>query len=240
MVQRLPAFIQLQLPVTFTRRGAVDRDVIDRLTDSILNGGSFTAAAEGIREAFKRRDLRFRQQQLQHDLFRRKQSAGQLPALLRQPEPSAPSEPDVSRAGNASKHMDVSIHFQPSRQYLSAVWLEAMRPSIDWSTRYLSTVKGRFWCMDHTFATAKCVRDANQQQLYKAVLTVMNEHCQVVAQWFTHTTSLLEVRSGLEKLKARYKDEPIQVGSCSLVSCPSSAHTFQLPLPIQHFSEMRH
>ena len=33
----------------------------------------------------------------------------------------------------------------------------------------------------------------------------------VVAQWFTLTTSLLEVRSGLEKLKERYTDEAIQV-----------------------------
>ncbi|KAK9918950.1 hypothetical protein WJX75_008262 [Coccomyxa subellipsoidea] len=35
-------------------------------------------------------------------------------------------------------------------------------------------------------------------------------HPTVVAQWFTHTTSLLEVRSGLEKLTERYKDEAIQ------------------------------
>lgn len=32
-----------------------------------------------------------------------------------------------------------------------------------------------------------------------------------MAQWFTHTTLLLEVRSGLERLKARYKDEAIEV-----------------------------
>lgn len=65
--------------------------------------------------------------------------------------------------------------------------------------------------MDHTFATAKCIRDAEQQSVYKAVLTVVNEHSQLVAQWFTHTTSLFEVRKGLQLLRDRYKDEDVEV-----------------------------
>lgn len=72
--------------------------------------------------------------------------------------------------------------------------------------------------MDHTFATAKCVRDADQQSVYKAVLTILNEHCQVVGQWFTHTTSLWEINSGLEKLKAWYKHEGTQVITSPLYS----------------------
>ena len=36
--------------------------------------------------------------------------------------------------------------------------------------------------MDHTFATARYIRDAEQQSVYKAVLTVVNEHSQLVAQ----------------------------------------------------------
>ncbi len=65
--------------------------------------------------------------------------------------------------------------------------------------------------MDHTFATATCIRDAEQQSVYKAVLTVVNEHSQLVAQWFTHTTSLFEVRKGLQLLRDRYKDEDVEV-----------------------------
>ena len=216
VLEKLPAFIQLQLPITFTRRGAVDRAMLDRLIDSILRGGSFTEAADGIREACMRRDMRLRENQMQFLLYKEQLSAaegksptqelaGQSPALHTQ------SPPGVSRAGNSSKHLENDTSFQPSRQYLSAVWLEAMRPTIDWANRFLSTITGRFWCLDHTFATATRVRDANQQPVYKAVLTVVNEYCQVVAQWFTHTTSLLEVRSGLEKLTERYKDEAIQV-----------------------------
>ena len=190
--------------------------MLDRLTDSILRGGSFTEAADGIREACMRRDMRLRENQMQFLLYKEQQSAaegksptqelaGQSPALHTQ------SPRGSSRAGNSSKHLENDTSFQPSWQYLSAVWLEAMRPTIDWANRYLSTITGRFWCLDHTFATATRVRDANQQPVYKAVLTVVNEYCQVVAQWFTHTTSLLEVRSGLERLKERYKNEAIQV-----------------------------
>lgn len=109
------------------------------------------------------------------------------------------------------KHLQVSTTFQPSRQWLSIVWLEAMRPNIDWANRYMSTVKGRFWNMDHTFATARCIRDAKQQSVYKAVLTVVNEYSQLVAQWFTHTTSLFEVKKGLQLLRDRYKDENVKV-----------------------------
>ena len=128
-----------------------------------------------------------------------------IPVLLQQ------TQPGNSQAANSSKHLQVSTSFQPSRQWLSVVWLEAMRPNIDWANRYMSTVKGRFWCMDHTFATAKCIRDAEQQSVYKAVLTVVNEHSQLVAQWFTHTTSLYEVRKGLRLLRDRYKGEDVEV-----------------------------
>ena len=114
---------------------------------------------------------------------------------------------------NSSKHQQISTSFQPSRQWLSVVWMEAMRPSINWAHRYMSTIKGRFWCMDHTFATAKCVRDANQQTVYKAVLTIVNEYSQLVAQYFTYTTSLHEVRRGLKLLLDRYQDDDLQAGS---------------------------
>lgn len=181
--------------------------MLDRLTDSVLRGGSFTAAADAIREACMRREMRLQQEYLQFQLHKNQQGARQIPALL------AESQPGASRAGNTSKHLELSTSFQPSRQYLSTVWLEAMRPTIDWANHYLSTIKGRFWCLDHSFATAKRVRDPNQQPVYKAVLTVVNEYCQIVAQWFTHTTSLLEVRSGLEKLKEQYKDDAVQVHS---------------------------
>ena len=134
-----------------------------------------------------------------------KEARALLPVLLQQ------SQPGNSQAANSSKHLQVSTSFQPSRQWLSVVWLEAMRFNIEWAHRYMSTVKGRFWCMDRTFATARRIRDAEQQAVYKVVLTVVNGHSQLVAQWFTHTTSLYEVRKGLQLLRDRYKGEDIEV-----------------------------
>ena len=206
MLEGLPDYIKQQLPVTFTRRGAIDRSMLDTLTHTVMHGGSFTAAAEGIADACKRREQRYQQLYMHFQLSQRQ--GGQqalIPALLQQ------SQSGSSQAANSSKHLQVSTSFQPSRQYLSTVWLEAMRPNIDWANRYMSTVKGRFWCMDHTFATAKCIRDAEQQSVYKAVLTVVNEHSQLVAQWFTHTTSLYEVRKGLQLLRDRYKGDDVEV-----------------------------
>lgn len=54
---------------------------------------------------------------------------------------------------------------------------------------------------------------------YLAVLSFMNEFGEVVAYWFTHTTSLLEVKEGLEKLAQRYKaaGKPVSI-VCSLSS----------------------
>ena len=108
-----------------------------------------------------------------------------LPVLLQQ------TQAGNSQAANSFKHLLMSTSFQPERQWLSVVdWTmvgdcvigEAMQPNIDWANRYISTMKGRLWCMNHTFATAKCIRDADQQSVYKAVLTIVNDHSQLVAQ----------------------------------------------------------
>ena len=218
VLERLPDYIKLQLPITFTRRGAIDRSMLDTLTHTVMHGGSFTAAAQGIADACKRREQRNQQLYMQYQLAQQQPGRqAPLPALLQQ------TQAGDSQAANSSKHLQVSTSFQPSRQWLSVVWLEAMRPNIDWANRYMSTVKGRFWCMDHTFATAKYIRDAEQQSVYKAVLTIVNEHSQLVAQWFTHTTSLHEVRKGLRLLRDRYKGEDVAV-STAAASCACCPH----------------
>jgi hypothetical protein len=53
------------------------------------------------------------------------------------------------------------------------------------------------------------VRSADFSPVAKAVLTVVNEYCQVMAQFFTRTVSLLEVRRGLSQLPARYKADEV-------------------------------
>ena len=202
ILERLPDYSKLQLPITFSRRGAIDRSMLDTLKHTVMHGDSFTAAAQGIADACKSREQRHQHMYMQYQLAQ--QQPGRqalLPALLQQ------TQAGDSQAANSSKHLQVSCSFQPSRQWLSVVWSDAMRPIIDWPNRYMSTAKGRLWCMDHTFATAKYIRDAEQESVYKAVLTIVNEHSQLVAQWFTHTISLHEVRKGLRLLRDRYTGE---------------------------------
>lgn len=101
----------------------------------------------------------------------------------------------------AQKHIDdstgappqfhqLSKPYIPSSQYLSGVWLESMKDVVLWAKRHMSMVKGKFWCMDHTFRTAKYVRCKDGRQACKSVLTSCNETGQVVAQYFTHTPPL--------------------------------------------------
>lgn len=40
---------------------------------------------------------------------------------------------------------------------------------------------------------------------YKCILTVYNEHGMVLGQYFTHTTSMLEVKEALLLIGARYE-----------------------------------
>ena len=217
VLERLPDYIKLQLPITFTSHGAIDRSMLDMLTHTVMHGGTFTAASQGIADACKRREQRHQQLYMQYQLAQQQSGRQALsPALLQQ------TQAGDSQATNSSKHLPVSTSFQPSRQWLSVVWLEAMRPNIDWANRYMSTVKGRFWCMDYTFATAKYIRDAEQKSVYKAVLTIVNEHSQLVSQWFTQTTSLYEVRKGLRLLRDRYRGEDVEVSTAasSCACCP--------------------
>ena len=85
VLERLPDYIKLQLPITFTRRGAIDRSMLDTLTHTVMHGGSFTAAAQGIADACKRREQRHQQLYMQYQLAQ--QQPGRqalLPALLQQ------------------------------------------------------------------------------------------------------------------------------------------------------------
>ena len=70
----------------------------------------------------------------------------------------------------------------------------------------MSAVTGKFICLDHTFRVAKYVRRRDGKQAYKCVLTVYNELGLVLGQYFTYTTSMLEVEDALRKIAARYKD----------------------------------
>ena len=147
MLDRLPDHMKHQLPITVTRHGANDGIVLDTLKYTIMHGGSITAAAADIADACKRREQRHQQLYMHFQLSQ--QQPGQqalIPVFLQL------KQPGNSQAANSPRHLQVRACFQPSRQWLSNMWLDAMRANI--ANRYMSTVKGRFWYLDHTCAAA--------------------------------------------------------------------------------------
>jgi len=48
--------------------------------------------------------------------------------------------------------------------------------------KYLATLGGLFIKLDHSFKAPKRIRDSTGQKQYSAVLTIMNEFCQVRGQ----------------------------------------------------------
>lgn len=68
-----------------------------------------------------------------------------------------------------------------------------------------ATTGGEFVKVDHTFQAATYIRTPTGEQAVSAVLTLMNEHNQVVAQFFTQTKGLKEVEQQLEQVKLNYQ-----------------------------------
>ena len=71
----------------------------------------------------------------------------------------------------------------------------------------MSTITGTTRTADHTgtFKVTKYIRDETAKRVYGAVLTIMNEYCQIVAQYMVETKSWLEVAPALQFLVDRYE-----------------------------------
>ena len=160
-----------------------------------MNGVSFSAArARAVDFAYEQHN-EAELQYLSHHSFL--QQPGQQTTLDGHvgPPPQFPRFGDVSQAKQ----------YLSSPQYCSTVWLNWVSGRLSYAQCLMSTVLGRFLCCDHTFRLAKYVRKADGSRSYLAVLSFKNEFGQIAAYFFTHTTSLLEVQEGLQKLAARYK-----------------------------------
>jgi hypothetical protein len=60
--------------------------------------------------------------------------------------------------------------------------------------------------MDHTFWVAKFVREANGDQFYYAMLTVMNEYAEVMGFYFCSSKSLYELKEEMSLMNSRYAE----------------------------------
>lgn len=96
---------------------------------------------------------------------------------------------------------DLFVH-NASANWIGDVFLAHV--DTDFVNRYMASITGNFLCMDHTFQTTKGIRAADRAKVYEAILTVMNEKCQVAGQYMTQTKSWLEVDKAISLLWQRY------------------------------------
>lgn len=95
--------------------------------------------------------------------------------------------------------------YVPSSQYITDVFLAAAEKERPLMEAWMSTLGGLWLKIDHTFKVCKVVNDASGMRAYQAVLTVMNEYCQVLAQFCTQTKTFAEVEQQLKTLIENYK-----------------------------------
>lgn len=195
---KLPDWITNQMPVHVTACGAIDRDTFALVSYDVTHGQSFASAAQRINTVQHQRHAETELEYLQ--FWEHRQQPGQQASL---DDPKQRSPPPFGQLGDGS----VIKAYITSAQYLSTLWLNVVESRVEVARLAMSAVKGRFWCLDHTFKIAKFVRDASCYQQLQAVLTLQNELGKIVAQFFTHTTSMLEVKKGLMLIKGRYDEE---------------------------------
>ena len=200
IMARLPEYVQNQIPVILTAKGAIDRQMFELINYDVLHGASFQSASERISAQLHRDHC---QQHHNYLSFHKTKQAiakqpGQQQRIDQQRGP--PEQYDLLDTGGPGKP------YIPSGQYFSGAWQEAVKPVVKWAKNHMALITSKFLCLDHTFRTAKYVRHSDGTQSYKCVLTVYTEMGQVMGQYFTHTTSLLEVEDALKKLAARYKE----------------------------------
>jgi hypothetical protein len=110
----VPDWLAAQPPIVFTRRGAVDREVLSMLSSLLRRGLSFAGVADTIAEVHSRQHFERHLVLLQSD--QHLTQPGQQQRLGQQ---SAARPPQVPPAGQLDPVF--------KRQYLSGVWLEHTR-----------------------------------------------------------------------------------------------------------------
>ena len=104
-----------------------------------------------------------------------------------------------------------------SRQYAAGIWLKKYRPLAPFAFLYIASCLGNFLCGGHTFRIAKYIRNTDGTQSYLALFSIKNEYMHIVAYYFTHTTSLVELQEGLQKQQeARYGHWAPRLQACTM------------------------
>lgn len=91
----------------------------------------------------------------------------------------------------------------PSPQWLITLFLSASEDSAKYMQLWMATIGARIIKLDHTFKAASKVRGRSGEQQWGAIFTIMNEYCQILAQFACPTKSLSEVQVQVQELFQR-------------------------------------
>lgn len=205
MSQQLPAFVAAQLGVVFTHSGAMDYEMLQHIAHDVTKGTSFQAACERMHTFLKR------SHNVAELTYMDQWGYLQQPGQQTQLDTIAPSGPPPQFGQFGAPGMPKP--YLPASQSCSTIWLSVFEDKAAYAKRHMSSLLGDFLSGDHTFRTAKYVRNTDGSAAYMAVLNFKNEYSQTVAYWFTNTTSMLEVKVGLQKLQQRYIAAGLQVNN---------------------------
>lgn len=81
---------------------------------------------------------------------------------------------------------------------------------LEYEENHMANLTGRVLKADHNFKLTKSITDASHERMYCGMLNFMNEYGQIIAKFFTSTTSFQEVENGIQALNDRYA--ALQVG----------------------------
>lgn len=197
-MRQLPEFVQSALPVVITKKGAICSELLEQLVQQILTTSNFSAAAGNIRELSCAHLHKTQNEYLQFLEYRRqlyydgyKYSSTKYPY-------------DLSSIGLDDQGASNMFCYNPSAKWLEDIFMECMEQPLEFVLRYQASITGRYLCADHTFKSAKYIRNADRSKTYEGIFTVMNELCQVVAQYMVQTKSWLEIKAGMTLLWKRY------------------------------------
>jgi hypothetical protein len=97
---------------------------------------------------------------------------------------------------------------------MTNLFIAATQQEREYALLWMLSQGGVMLKTDHHFGTTDFIRLADHSKAFEAILTVMNESCQVLVQFLTSTKSLQEVQAGLERLVEAYTAQDLQVCSC--------------------------
>ncbi|GAQ90322.1 hypothetical protein KFL_006270040 [Klebsormidium nitens] len=204
VLSQLPAAVLEQLPIIFTRGGAIERSLLDTMVRNVATGASVADQQKMVKEAHMRTFAQHKNTYYQYAAARvklRQEKAGaRLFPGLSQQQSSPPA--DFGEYDDKDGYRG----WIPSTSWVSGVILASLNSRLEFLCRHLAAVDGSFWRGDHTFQAPSRIRSGDGRKDYAAVYSIMNEWSQIVGQRAVGDTSFEEYESGLAGVLKRYED----------------------------------